>query len=287
MALKKYIGSGGPDQGDLSVAANWSPGVVPIAGEEVVIDPDDSTENITKGLTPGVIWGQTLLAKDYTGTFGNGTGDPVVMGAEQLVIECGSENVYIKGVASPNHIVECIVRRMQSGSGTAKVHLDGTIDEISISDWLVDLNDMITDRLVISPAVSKSPTVRSLGNDQIDLIFVTGGTLVMTEMDATTLHQYGGTITHGSDAACVVDNIVIFDGVYTWNGSATIAVLDCYGGTFDASQSAILRTITKLDMFENSTVNLDNGVPLATTVTTFRRFGGVLTLPAGSEVSIA
>lgn len=283
MADERFIGGATP--GDLSVAANWSTSGPPSAGEDVVIEPNNPTEDITAGLTTGVKWGKVQIGPTYAGKFGISAASPVVMGASKLNVSCNSTQLFIKGASGGNEIDQLILAERLNGNVQSRCTIDGTIDEVYIADWLVTILAMTTGQVTVMPLAGKTPIVDVDGAATITS-FVLGGGVCNINLAAaaiTTYYQSGGETTHTDGA---VTNVVLHGGDYYWYDDATVTSVTIYGGSFIAGGPGRHRTNTLITQY-GGTLDLSRATPGITDYTTIKRFGGEFIPPPGATIAIS
>lgn len=274
MATKYWIGTNTGDEGDLDVAANWSPVGVPVAADVVVFD-GRSTQDVTDNLD---VWAATDLGG--LTVWSGYTGDISSSGSAPLIMECSSGTVYWAGTGT---------LRLQCGAGAeADASILKLIINTSGSVWLSsqandnsnvavftevqvlkgsllvmgdsessvhggDSGTAIT-TLKVTPISTATVRVGDLcvnfkGTDTPMDVIVNGGTLTFHSA-ADEIQQFGGTLNYGStdiDMGTADDDdiaeVVLSGGTFNWqpqtsgsiSDSATITSLYVISGTFDAT----------------------------------------------------
>jgi hypothetical protein len=261
MANKTWVGNDSGNEGDYSVAANWSPSGVPSASDHVRI-PASSTQNISSGLDQSAVAiGDFIVEEGYSGTIGSATGylqiDPdrfEFNGSGQSWIDIGSAaiDVQILGTAT-------------ASTGERGLYLKGSaIDELAILGGNVGVAAVHGETATVTTCRVTGPTadVWVGAGTTLTTLNVSQGT-VRLRCAATTVTQYGGTLYTEESGAITTINLE--GGTLYPNSSGTITTLNADGGTADFTASGLGRTVSTLKQNPGSAITYDPSVLTITT----------------------
>jgi hypothetical protein len=275
MATKYWLGDDSGHEGDLNVAANWSPSGVPEAGDSVVFD-GRSTENVTDNLDAleALDLAGLTVWSGYTGTIGSS-------GSTPMITHCTSGTVYLAGTG---------VMRLQCGAGaeeTTSINLCviNSSGSAYLSSQANDADDYavwtevrvhkgnvyilgdseksgasghggdsgtIVGTLKVMPTSTATVRVgdqcinKAVLNTPVDVI-VKGGTLD-AHSDLGYVQTFGGTVNYGSTTIDMgnsddITSLIVNGGTFYWkpqssgsiSTSPTITSMYVASGTFDAT----------------------------------------------------
>ncbi len=277
----------GDDDGDFNSSGNWNTNGVqskqaPPTASDVLfnygsVDVDVGLDQSAKDFT------SVTVGQDYSGDLGTSTTNPLKFGTTKLVVDGGGSLMYI--AAATANIDEAIITLTGPNNG-GDLYLLGTntVVLLVVSKGDVYLHNG-TFTTVHLEALNNQATVANLtnANATITTLYKRYGTYTQTGASAvvTSLyHDIGtSTITDGT-----VTNAYQRGGTVYWNTDETLAVLDVFAGTFDASDDYTAKTITAVNVHDGGTVDVDNGVGNIT-LTTAKRYKGSIATPAGTPVA--
>ena len=265
-------GSGAGTDHNLGTAINWTGDTLP-ANDDTVVFNETCVEDATDGLDMSAKhFAQVQIAAGYTGNIGADDGPLLVSSAADTgtVIMNGSGEVYV------------------SGQIAQVVQFDGTLgvgDDIATLNVFGGACEVLASAAVGAIVLGQSgsaeaPTLAVPATATIGAVACFKGTGTC-EAPVTTLDVLGGTWNQSDDVTTLSEKA----GTVNWT-DGDITTARCYGGTLDGSAGEAARTITLLERFTSSSVNLANGV-FNIVVTTDRCFGGTEVLDAGREYSLS
>ncbi len=288
MADKYWVG--GTD-GDWNTAGNWSPALVPVAGEDVYIT-GRSTQAIDAYDNSGVAIGNLYIDESYTKKIGDyGSGTPVYLklafgsgkkisirgdtAAQQCWIEAAGSNsvdVHIRdwGTVATSSIASQGVHIKETGTGTVTVYQHG-------GTLVFDSGGITT--MIQTGGTSQITTSSTFGTLRV------AGDAAVCDVQAgtvpTTMEFASGTVTMG-----VVDgsgaSVVMFAGECFWTGGSDLSsLLKVYGGTFRLRPSHNRAIIADVELYGDSI--FDMGTPHGCTVTNNIKTYGNATIISGGE----
>jgi len=161
------------------------------------------------------------------------------------------------------------------GKLTDPVFLKGTIDCAA--------SMVITGSLIVAYATSPTTDVLLTLNSGMTLpanIQITGG-IIVNYNPITTLVN---TAAEWTQAAGDITTIECYGGMIYWNAGNT-ATIYVYGGICDASGDATARRLGNAYVYQQGTLNLDNGQDNILVTGKVRNLGGTITLPSGYELA--
>ena len=259
MATKTWVGTDTGNEGDWSVAANWSPSGVPEAADDVYLE--NSSQGVTAGLDQSAIALASFnKAQTFTGAIGTSSA--------YLQISATAFNLgYHNGPGFP---AGSSMVKLDIGATAATVTIDnsGTPATSTVPAILLKANNASTNIRIRKGSVGiafytgETTTVgiidvgyKNSVNSDVDLFIGSGVT--MTTLDqtggeivqacgATTVSSSAGTlITTGSGA---ITTLNAKGGTVTSNSTGTITNLNITGGIADFLKSAAARTVTTLKL---------------------------------------
>lgn len=238
-AVTSVTASSGPN--DFDVARNWDGGVVPVTGDDVIIE--NSSISITHGLGQSAVTLASLkITKDYTGRIGlkeqqfaqNSNGSQ----------STGTKNEYrtqyLKISATILSIGENFTNRAQTGSAMIKVDLGAVVSTVTVHDTATS-----------SFEIGK-PAIQLLGvnvSNKLIVIKCPGNVgIAVSGFEVSTFDS----VETGSDAGNT--GVTLGDGVTltTWlqssgshflNAAATVTLADVLGGTLTTDGDYVITTL--------------------------------------------
>ncbi len=285
MADKLWVGTDSGNEGDWSVAANWSPSGVPASADDVYLR--DSSQAVTAGFAQSAVTLDSLnIAQSFTGQIAthlaigatvldigrhDGPGSP--SGSSLLKIDLGTAQsaVTIHNSGNPTTSTASAIQLLA-------VHVATTV-VVAKGKWSLagGYGEVSTVASIFASFVTNSKT---------DVQSVIGAGVTLTTLDAcgqtymacaaTTINNWGGTITtSGSGAIATINNyasaILNGDGTVTaYNGQADSSA--------DATRLPLARTFTNIALARGASIKID---PDYVTVT-----NGITTIAAAGPVTI-
>jgi len=294
MANKLWVGTDTGNEGNWSVAANWSPSGVPVNSDDVFLE--FSSQDVDSGLAQAAVALATLnIAKSYTGKVGtssaylnigaatvnigqhNGPGTPAGSGRIKLDLDdtaatAATANVYNTGATADTGLPAV---RLLFDSASAELNVyKGTVGvavEAGETDTLGVVNASYVSQVSSDADVFIGPGVTLTTANQ------TGGDLVL-ECGVTTVTASAGTLkTSGSGAIATLN---VSGGTTTSNSSGTITAANVTGGFLDLTKSAESRTITTLKLDAPGKVKFDPNIVTLTNQIQPYSSSGVITYMA-------
>ena len=275
MSTKYWLGDDSGNEGDLNVAANWSPSGVPGAADDVVFD-GRSTENVTNNLDAlsAVDLGSLTVWSGYTGTIGSSGSTPMIIhssagtvylsGTGTMRIQCGG------GAEETTSINLCIIN--SSGSVYLSSQANDVADAASFTEVRIHKGNVfilgdseksgvnghggdsgtVIGTLKVQPATTATVRVgdqcinKLISNTPMDVI-ISGGTL-NAHSDLGNIQTFGGTLNYGSTTIDMgnsddITSLIVNGGTFYWkpqssgsiSTSPTITTLYVASGTFNAT----------------------------------------------------
>ena len=282
MAIKIWDGS---TDGDVSVAANWTPAVVPVNGDSIVFNGDETNEVDTNmNALAAVNIDQFIVTTDYEpATFGT-VANPFEVNDCALFLYSGKVTAsYVKfnGTCDIAHVID-------TGTGADALHLDGgIISLLYLFAGTVTLDAGLTiDDIYSHYRVSASTDV---------LLTIAAGVFL------TNLSQSGGAITCSSDiGVCIktggsltmsagdIGQLFNGGGRVAWNASGgTIGRADIRGGELTGAGDPTTKTITDLYCWYGARTDLRNHAANIVITNPVEALGGVVYTEPGASVTFA
>lgn len=253
MADKYWLGNDSGNEGDYSVAANWSPTNVPVANDSVYIT---GSQSITAGLSQGgVELDDFIVLPDYTGDIGSASGSLVIDMADADRFEfAGRGTSYIDvGTAA---ITARVKQTKTAANGQSGLYLDGSaIATLIVEAGSVELHDDCTATTV---DVRSGATLR-VGTDATGTTIHNNGGTVHFEGTTTTINTNGGTTNiKGSDA---VTTVKCTGGTVNCTTTGTVTNAQALStGVIDLTGSSVSRTVTNMKVEGTGKIDYDPNV---------------------------
>lgn len=256
MANKTWIGT----DGDYSVAGNWSPSGVPLAGDVVHLPAGAGA--ISAGLTQsGVALAEFVVEEGYTGLIGSSAG--------YLQITTTIFRYSGKGVAyidlSASACSPEIRDSADASFGSRGLYLLGSAlnvvnvinGDVGLAARFAETSTAATVRVVGAKAAATLGAGVTLAN-----FYQTGGAATL-RCAATVATVWGGELTT-LDAGAIA-TMHVNGGIVHSESTGTITTLNANGGEIDFTGSGATRTVTTLNQNAGSVVTYD---PAVLTITT-------------------
>lgn len=273
MATKTWVGTDSGNEGDWSVAANWSPSGVPTDADDVVLEL--STQAVTDGLDQSAIALDSLTIKQsYTGT----------IAADGTYLEIMSARVDVGehyGAGTPNGSGR-VKLDLRGDGGTASVvvihNTAGTTEDENESPVRLLFNEATSDLYVRKGSVgiaTDAPGEVSILDEihvgyttgrSSDAIVVIGSGVTLDELQITggqTTLKCAATTVGISDGqlqtegAGAITTMTVDGGVVIANSLGTISTLNCNAGETDFFRSSEDRIVTTPKLKAGATLRYD------------------------------
>lgn len=273
MATRTWDGS---ESGKWDTAANWTPATVPISNDDVIINA--GSRSIDDGLDQSAVdLDSMVVGPDYTGEIGNSATAPLQIGCDEMTMNGGGDNHFIKSGAGNAIDILRIKSIGSTGLGAISLEANATIGALIVTKGVVQLFDgTFTD--VVLQAFDNVPANATI--NILDATLTTfwknrgNATLLSTSASGVVTNAYVGDDTFTVDAGTLT-NLWQFRGTTFWTTEdATLTLAKIMGGVFDASLQPAARTITTLESHAGTRINLDTGVVGSITVTNNLQYGG-------------
>jgi len=281
MANKTWVGTDTGNEGDWSVAANWSPSGVPVASDDVYFV--SGSQDVTAGLDQSAV---TLLSLNfgtkYTGSietalqidattldYANKIGTVILTGTFTTA------NIQATAIDSPAlkfTSATIATLRVTGGSGTVFVDSGSTVSSV------IEMIGANSVRVEIESGATVSAA---------DITIDDGKFLTYEEVDTVT--QFGGLVEFLNSAG-TTNAITMYKGKckYKVTGATTLTTLIIYGGFFDTRGSnAPSHTITNTTVYAGGMIDERNGLENCIYINPVALNGGVVKCDFGREVTIA
>lgn len=261
MATKYWVGTDSGNEGDYSVAANWSPSGVPVASD-VVILPAECTQNITAGLDQSSVnIARFLVQEGYTGTIGSASGY-LILKSDSIQF-AGTGVGYISTGASHSTDID-ITKTATATSGAHGLYLiGGSIDDLSIKSGTVGLAVLSNETMGVANDVRLSGGKLTLGSQTYVTNLNINGGITTLDGGVSTMRIYDGQAVMRLGVAA---GVYSYGGTTRWGGSANITSIHMLGGNVNATDSGIDRTIGSLYIGPGSFTYDPNVISISTTV---------------------
>lgn len=276
MSTKLWIGTDSGNEGDWSVAANWSPSGVPTNSDDVYLE--NTSQSVTSGFSQSAVTLASLnIGQSFTGEIGTATGELAI---SATLLRIGYHN----GQGTP------------SGSNRIKLNLGSVQSEIIITNTSVSSTDTYLEPVrikgthasntiqvlggtvgVATTDASEAATISEasvLGNNArlhlpagvtLTTLNVAAGTCSVG-CAATTIEQTGGSLTTYGEGAITTVNVD--SGRAALNSDGTITTLRVgSAGSVDMSGDARAKTVTNCEVYGGGGLDINNGNPQSITLT--------------------
>lgn len=261
MANKVWVGTDSGNEGDWSVAANWSPSGVPVNTDNVIFD-GTSNQAVTAGLNQSAVTLTSLfVSDDYSGAIAASGGYLQINSA--LVRFAGTAAAYIDGTLTTVNVSNTLV---DSSYG---LFLDGTVTTLRVSKGRVQVQASAA-LTTLELAGSQNGAVVDIGASVTGLTTIRNGKGTVTSASAcTNVEQAGGSTTFSAGAISGEANI--YGGTFTYSANATLAFVRVFNGAkADFSANNNLFTVTDAEIYAG-TIDRRNGLGGGTWTNGIRR----------------
>lgn len=254
MATCTWVGTSSGNEGDVSVAANWSPAALPTDGDTVLIGPGGN-QDMTSGLAAlAAITPAKLDVYGYSGAIGDSANDLQWAGCTEVLINCTGELRLDFGVstAAPTGRI--------TGTSTSinQVFLKGNWTRLIVDKGLVTVSSGTVTELDIQYTTTTSDATVALLTPTVTNLYALAGTLTMasagTITNLFTRTGHTATLTAGT-----LTNVQLWGGTVNWQTTETLVSALLFAGLLDGSGDPRAREITTLTMRGASECDLRNG----------------------------
>lgn len=253
MANKTWVGGDSGNEGDYSVAANWSPSGVPTTGDNVRI-PAGNSQDIDAGLNQSAVAiGDFIVENGYTGKIGTSSAN-LQIDPDYFRFNGASAGVCYIDLGSAAISVD-IVDTSAGATGLYGLFLIGTgIDNLSIQSGEVGLAPRIGEAATVADVVVLGGNLYIGEGCTITNVSISDGSILCWEAVSSTVNVYGGTFTIGYTATIATLNV--FGGTCVIQTTGTITTLNLYGGIVQCANNGLNKTITTLTLY-NGDITFD------------------------------
>jgi hypothetical protein len=257
MANKIWLGNDTGNEGDLAIAANWSPSGVPASGDNVRFPPGsnditDSLDELSTANLSGAL-GVVVFEEGYSGAIANAF--------ENMLFTCtrfefsGTGLSYISLEASA--IVPEIRTASQGGAGYHGLYLIGsaisTLNVIGGNVGIATRNGETATTTTVRVIGETASVTLGLGTTVTTIYQAAGDSEI--HCAATTITVEGGTLRTREVGAVTTMNVR--GGEVYPESTGTITTLNADGGTTDFTGSGAARTVTTFKQNRGATVVYD------------------------------
>lgn len=267
-----WVGTDDGNEGDWSVAANWTPAKVPVNSDDVYLE--NSSQSVTAGLDQSAVALSTLnIAQSYTGNIGTSTaylqagaavisigyhfGPGQASGSGMIKLDVGTSapdiTVYNSGISSDT--TKPAVRLKANHANTT---LEVRKGEVGLA---VDTNETSTIGTINIGYVDDIETDASvyIGSGVTLTNLTKKGGECMLLCAATTIKNYNGTLT--TEGSGAITTLSVYDGTVTSNSTGTITTCNISNeGVIDFSKSQQARTVTTCKVDDKGAVKFDPAI---------------------------
>jgi len=274
MATKKWVGTDSGNEGDWSVAANWSPSGVPVNSDDVYLE--DSSQSVTGGLDQSAVaLGSLHIAQSFTGDIGDadnylqigssvvnighhfGPGESQASGSGMIKLDLGTTQaaiVIFNSGQSSDSTKPTIRLKCNNASTTLEVRKGsvGVANETSETSTLADIDLGSVDNI-------ESDAEVYIGSGVTLTNLTKKGGQCLLRCAATTVKNYEGElVTEGSGA---ITTIYSYGGLIISNSTGTITTLNISDeGEVDFTKSQQARTVTTCKVDDEGAVKFDPNI---------------------------
>ncbi len=260
---------------DANTAANWSTGSLPVNGDDVYIEAptSGSTFNITTSLSSlsGVTLNSLNIAQNYTGTIGT-TAAYWQISATTINIGYSFSN----SSSSGSTLIKLNVGTVQTtvnvinSAQTSSLSTGGPI--AILGTHASNVLNVINGTVSVAAVATEVATFATINNDGnitigpgVTLTTLNNTSTCKLRCGATTINFQGGTLTTSDSGA--ITNLNANSGTAKLNSTGTITNLNVFSSVVDFSASPASRTVTNCTIYNQGSLNLNNGVKNSITMT--------------------
>lgn len=264
-AVTSVTASSGPN--DWDVGRNWDGGVVPVTGDDVIIE--NSSIPITHGLNQSAVTLASLkVTKDYTGRIGLKENEFATnsSGSQTTSVKNEYRDQYLQISVTILSIGENFTNRTQTGSSMLKVDLGTVVSTVTVHDTST------------SSFETGKPSVQLLGVNVSNKLIVVKSPgnigIAVSGFEVSTFDSVEIGTNVGNTGVTLGDGVTLTtwsqkSGSHFLNAAATITTADVLGGTLTTDGDFI---ITTLNINGGAVLNL-NHVNASAVITTLNYLG--------------
>jgi hypothetical protein len=276
--LITWVGTDAGNEGDLGVAANYSPAQVPINGDSLFFS--SGSQDVTGTLDQSAVTLLKLSAgPGYTGNLATSAANYKI-NATTVDFASGGPTAYLEGTFP--------TFRVTGGrSNSAMLKLDGTITLLEATGGsgtltVVDGADLVTFRIV---GASNLTTVIEANVTSLATLLMDAGALTSSSAGTAVTVRGGSAIW---DTAATIGTLTMEGGVVVYTSSGTITTLAGYAGFLDGRSNANTSiAITNSTMHEGFTADFQSGLRNWSLTNPAEMRGGILKPDIGQTLTIA
>lgn len=244
MPTNVYLNEGAAD---LSVAGNYTPAAVPVAGDSFFAVVGSQAVNAGLTALSGFAMVRVFISSGFRGTFGT-AGSPVTFGnlTSFDLDGGGGQHYFATGTTTTLRV---------AGSAGGKVWISaGTFTTVVVFRGEVEFSGACTVTKLI--VLGGTVTLRKLTSGAAGTTIIVKGGTVVNERSVGTLEILGasGTVTSLYSAA-VTTKLRIFGGRYYHNSDGTITALEGGAGLLSTSGSQKTFTVTNAELYDGFTLD--------------------------------
>lgn len=272
MATKIWLGNDSGNEGDWSVAANFSPAGVPVNDDDVYLE--DSSQSVIAGLDQSAVALASLnIAQSFTGLIGTATaylqigasavnigyhyGPGSAVGSGMLKIDLGATaaTIIVFNSGIPSDATEAAIKLLCNNAATT---LEVRKGKASIATGTGETSTLGTINTSYITSITSDAKVYIGSGVTLTTLTKKGGYCLLL-CAATTVSNYDGDLlTEGSGAIATLN---AKDGTVVSNSTGTITNCNISDkGTVDFTKSAQPRTVTNCKVDDEGAVKADPNV---------------------------
>lgn len=265
MAERVWVGTDSGNEGDWSVAANWTGAAVPTNADDVFLGPG-GTQAVIAGLNQSAITLNTLNVTDDWGGTAIGSADNYLQIQATTIVLNGAGRIFLDfGVTSTIPTVKV----NNSAPNRDSMHIKGNCIMLLVTKGKLTYDSGAITDLVAQYSKSASGDVDVLLSTPT--ITAAYGLAGLIEMDGagtiTTLYlpQNGRALIREG----TLTNAKVWGGLLDWRTNETMTRCDVWAGSLNGTQDQRAKTITNLYLWANGQANLAHGVGRITVSNTY------------------
>ncbi|MFH1370344.1 MAG: hypothetical protein ABII09_03545 [Planctomycetota bacterium] len=270
MATKIWVGTDAGNEGDWSVAANWSPSGVPTNGDDVYIE--NSSQVIDAGLDQSAVTLASLnINQNYTGKIGTTTAylqigatkcdigynygpSANLVGSGRIKLDLGTAQSYTTILNSAVMATETSMPPVRIICNHASTVIEVRKGKVGIAYETAETSTLAT--VAVSYVTQKTSDADVYIGSGVTLTTLnqTGGDVIMGCGAITATCEGGTLLTYGSGA---ITTLNANGGTITSNSTGTITTVNINGGLVDLTKAAAPRTVTTLKLNPTGQLKID------------------------------
>lgn len=262
MAKKIWLGNDSGNEGDVSVAANWSPSGVPTATDEVRLVARDLMYAMTAGLNAltGVALASFIVEEGFTPAIGDASNYLLITTSKFVFNGTGISYINLEASSVSPEVLGTAGGR----TGRRGLYLLGSnIQTIDVHGGQVGIavNHGETATVDTVRVTSSGASVwLGAGVTLSTAFYQTNGRDCRLLCDTPLFTVYDGDLL--TDEAAAITAGKVYGGELVANASGTLALLDIYGGDVDFLQSGVSRDVTTLNIHrqQDGSLKIDKSI---------------------------